>query len=85
MHLVGNGSATRTALLGVCFDDRAELRAATHVTHRHPDAFVGSMLVALATQVAATKEPIQLARFLLTARAHLSAQIALVRVRALQI
>lgn len=78
----GNGPAMRAALLGVCFDDRDQLhvavRAGTQVTHRHPDAFDGALLVALAAQVSASHENIKPARFLAMARAHLPAQSALI-------
>ena len=77
----GNGPAMRSALLGVCFDDRAALKAAvrasTEVTHRHPDAFDGALLVALAAQVAASGELVTPARFLAMARAHLEVGSAL--------
>lgn len=56
----GNGPAMRVALIGVCYGDdlplmRALVRAATRVTHKDPKAERGTLAVALAAHLAATR------------------------------
>jgi ADP-ribosyl-[dinitrogen reductase] hydrolase len=73
----GNGPAMRAALIGVCYGGdpvrmRALVRAATRITHTDPKAEYGAFAVALAAQLAATRDNhVEADEFLSLLRQHI--------------
>lgn len=62
VNSAGNGPAMRCALIGVCFADKPTHMAAlversTLITHRHPRALTGALLIAQAAAMAARGDP----------------------------
>ena len=60
----GNGPATRSAILGVCYGNnlaklRSLVRISTRITHSDPKAEYGALAVAIAAYLASQKSPVR--------------------------
>lgn len=65
VYSAGNGPAMRSALIGVCFGDNAEMmrelvRVSTRITHTDPKAEYGALAVALAAHFSVNSDEIAL-------------------------
>ncbi|MFN0119026.1 MAG: ADP-ribosylglycohydrolase family protein [Blastocatellia bacterium] len=75
----GNGTAMRSAIIGVCYGGqpdkmRALVRASSRLTHTDPKAEYGALAVALAAAFASRKEMIEPALFVSSLEQTLAAQ-----------